>query len=244
MKISIDSVIDNAKFRLGLRDTSYADADLERLIDEGCRHLLKLSNYVISCETISIDCAKAELPTGFTELICFSFTSGGCSGCCTWAGENPQVNPITGNCGCYQYYFANRNVLTEFCGMGGNACAMGMNGYAMQGGYLCFPSTITETEVKVWFRGMNSDSDGIMIIDDMDERGLAAYAAYNYATAGQNYKAYDRNQVRGWKDEWVAQKNMRIAQDFQADAKANRGLWAAVAKSILLNPWNSLNANF
>jgi hypothetical protein len=239
MRISIDSVIDNAKFLLGLRDTTYADADLERLIDEGARHLGRIGVFVISCETLDIDCAKAALPG---ELICFSFPDTTCTGCCN-ATFDPatESNPFN-SCGCYQYYTANRSVLTEFCGMNVSCGLMGGFGYSEQGGYLVFPSNITATTVKVWTRGKETDDDGIMVLDDMDERGVAAYAAYKYASAGQNYKMYP--QRKEWKDEWVNQKNMRIAQDFQSYAKQNANIWSAVCRSIILNPTNILNQNF
>jgi hypothetical protein len=250
MKISIDSVIDSAKFNLGLRDTTYADADLERLIDEGSRHMGKLSGFIISCETVEIDCAKAKLPDRCTEIICFSFPNqDGCSGCCNFSFDpatesNPW--PPTTNCGCFQYYVRNRNVLTEFCNAGASAC--GWNqwtdlGFDTQNGYLVFPSTITATEVKVWFRGWNEDEDGIMVLDVMDERGLAAYASYKYASAGQNIKAYTPMQVKGWQQEWIAQKNMRIAQEFSQDAKAHSDIWGAICRGIILNPFNVLNQN-
>ncbi len=250
MKISIDSVIDAAKFRLGLRDSTYPDADLERLIDEGARHMNKISNFIISCETLDIDCAKAKLPDNCSEVICFSFPEGsGCSGCCNFSFDpatesNPY--PPTTNCGCFQYYVRNRNVLTEFCNNGASACGWNLGadfGFDTQNGYLIFPSSVTATSVKLWFRGTNIDEFGIMVLGDMDERGLSAYAAYMYASAGQNIKAYQPQQVRDWKQEWIAQKNMRIAQDFSQDAKAHANVFGAICRGILINPWNSLNQN-
>lgn len=244
MKVSIDSVIDHAKFRLGLRDTTYADADLERLIDEGARQMGNLSGIVINCTTLDIDCSKAELPASYTEVICFMFLGEGCSGCCQNFSFDPATEPNPyppTTCTCSNYYVYNRNVLTEFCGMGVNACGF-EGGFAIQGGFLCFPSTVTATQVKVWYRGWNQDEDSIMILDELDQRGLSAYAAYMYASAGQNYKAYP--QRKEFQQEWIAQRGKRIAEDFKAEAKRNNWVWAAVAKGILLNPHNLIDQNF
>lgn len=247
-RLNIDSVIDVAKFNLGLRDTTLPDADLERLIDEGAHHMQNLSSYVVACETISIDCNKAELPAacGDDDVICFSFPSGsGCSGCCNFsfdpADESNPWPPQT-TCGCVQYYIRNRNVLTEFCSQN-VSCAGWDYGFDTQNGFLIFPSTITATSVKVWYRGRNIGEDGLMVIDPMSERGLAAYASWKYASAGQNIKNYQPYQVNGWKQEWIAQKNSRIATDFKKDAKANAWLFAAICRAILVNPANSYDQN-
>ena len=62
MKTTIDSIIDDAKFRLGLRDTTYPDVDLERFINEGARHLDATDSYVINCVNLELDCEKVKLP--------------------------------------------------------------------------------------------------------------------------------------------------------------------------------------
>jgi hypothetical protein len=243
MKVCIDSVIDSAKFRLGLRDTSMADLDLERLINEGAMHLDAIETYVISCETLEVDCSKAKLPDGFIELICIKPEGDGCNGSC---GCNYNFNPETDQnptnivCNCTNYYAIDRNVLTEFCGMGYN-CGSGSNVFDIQNGYLVFSSNFTPTSVKIWFRSYNMDENGLMVLDEYWQRGLSAYAAYQYAMAGQNFKLYP--QAIQWQREWTAQLNKIRGKSAQRDHRQHKGLFAAIARAILINPVSVLNHN-
>ena len=243
MKVCIDSVIDATKFRLGLRDTTLADADLERLINEGAMHLGAMETYIISCETLEVDCSKALLPDGFLELICIKPEGDSCSGSC---GCNYNFDPVTDQnptsivCNCSTYYTIDRSVLTEFCGMGYN-CGSGMNVFDIQNGYLVFSSSFTATSVKIWFRSYNMDEDGLMVLDEYWQRGLSAYAAYQYAMSGMNAKMYPQAQM--WYREWVAQLNKIRGKSAQRDHRQHKGLFAEIARAILINPASVLNLN-
>jgi hypothetical protein len=243
MKVCIDSVIDSAKFRLGLRDTSMADLDLERLINEGAMHLDAIETYVISCETLEVECSKAKLPDGFLELICIQPEGDGCNGSC---GCNYNFNPVTDQnptdiiCNCTNYYAIDRNVLTEFCGMGYN-CGGNSNVFDIQNGYLVFSSNFTPTSVKIWFRSYNMDENGLMVLDEYWQRGLSAYAAYQYAMSGQNFKLYP--QAAQWQREWTAQLNKIRGKSAQRDHRQHKGLFSAIARAILINPVSVLNHN-
>lgn len=243
MKVCIDSVIDATKFRLGLRDTSLADADLERLINEGAMHLDANETYIVSCETLDVDCHKAKLPEGFLELICIKPEGDSCSGSC---GCNYNFNPVTDQnptnivCNCSTYYTIDRNVLTEFCGQGYN-CGSGMNVFDVQNGYLVFSSSFTATSVKIWFRSYNMDENGLMVLDEYWQRGLSAYAAYQYAMSGMNAKMYPQAQM--WYREWVAQLNKIRGKSAQRDHRQHKGIFAAIARAILINPASVLNHN-
>lgn len=245
MKVSIDSVIDSAKFRLGLRDTSMADADLERLINEGAMHIDSVDTYAISCVTLEVDCGRALLPEGFVEVICLQIVGqSSCSGCCESINFNPEIdqNPTSIACTCPQFFVANRNVLTEFCGMGAS-CGSPSNVFDVQGGYLVFSSNFKPTEIKMWYRTYNMDDDGIMVLDEYWQRGLSAYAAYMYAMAGQNMKAYMPQQVTMWQQEWTAQVNKIRGKSAQRDHRQHKATFASIARAILLNPASVLNNN-
>lgn len=243
MKVCIDSVIDSAKFRLGLRDTSMADLDLERLINEGAMHIDAKETYVISCETLEVDCHRAKLPDGFLELICIKPEGDGCNGSC---GCNINFDPVTDQnpssivCSCSNYYSIDRNVLTEFCGMGYD-CGSGLNVFDIQNGYLVFSSSFSATSVKIWFRGYNMDENGLMVLDEYWQRGLSAYAAYQYAMSGQNFKLYPQAQM--WQREWTAQLNKIRGKSAQRDHRQHKGLFSAIARAILINPTSVLNLN-
>lgn len=240
MTVSCEQIINRTKMRLLLTGTTHADAVLEKLINEAATHHLNaLTSFVISCETIDIDCLKARLPESCVELICYSFPdSSDCTGCCTTCMNPHNENAV---CSCPTYFVPDRNILTEFCGLGAS-CALSSNFFDVQGGYIVFPSTVTQTTVKVWFRGLNIDEDGLAIIDEKQERALSAYAAWQYAIA--HFKSYAPEQRRVWQQEWVNQRNVLRGGSVQADFQMNKAQASAISRALLVNPAISSNRNF
>jgi hypothetical protein len=106
-----------------------------------------------------------------------------------------------------------------------------------------FPTTLTATQVKVWYRGYNTDGDGIMILDELQQRGLSAYAAYQFATSGTHITKYTPYVVNGWQKEWTAQKAYFTGKTQQNDWKNNKAKFAAIARAILINPAQVYNNN-
>lgn len=245
MKISSESVITRTKFRLGLQDSTLYDGYIEKLIYEAARHLDAVSSYIISCETLVVECHRAKLPDNFVEMVCVKMVnpSTGCT-CNTVydPATDPSPNGVNNGCTCGTYFIADRGVLTEFCGMGYNGTWYG-NTFDTQGGNLVLPDTITVDEIQIWYRGLNVDEDGLMILDDFQERGLSAYAAYQFANSGSNYKAYDGTQRRMWLAEANAQINKIRGKAAQEDHRAHINKFAAIARAFLINPAQSLNAN-
>ncbi len=210
-----------------------------KLINEAATwHIDALDNYVISCETIDIDCAKARLPDAAVDIICYQFPSGTtCTGCC-YSCLNPHN--VNYQCSCPNWFVADRNILTEFAGLGGT-CGLSSAFFDVQGGYLVFPSTVTTSEVKVWFRGVNIDKDGLAIIDERQERALSAYASSRYAIA--NWKSYSDGQRRFWNAEWVAQKQNLRGNAVQKDFRLHKPEAAAIARAIIINSAMVVNRN-
>lgn len=239
MKVSIDQIINRAKMELGLTGTTHSDAHLEKLINEAATwHINALDSYIISCSELIIDCFKARLPDSAVELICYSFPDvESCSGCCL-SCMNPH-NP-TYSCNCPTYFVPNRGILTNMCDMG---CSAGLsaNFFDVQGGYIIFPETVTATTVKVWYRGINIDEDGVAVIDEKQERALAMYAAWMYSVA--HFKSYASEQRVTWKNAWIAQKSWLRGSAVQADARLHKGELAAIARAILINPMMVTNRN-
>jgi hypothetical protein len=250
MIVNIEQVITRTKLRLGLMDTTLADAYLEKLIDEGARHLDALSTYIINCESLTIDCNKAELPSDIRseqDIICMKFNNNGsCCGACSATNNgvpNATITNINNSlCGCWDWWIPNRNVLTNFCGQGANAYYCG-NIFDVQGGYIHFPSYVTATEIAIYYRGYNTDKNGLMIIDEKKERALSAYAAYEYATSGSNIKYYDKYQIAKWNSLWKAQKNWLRGSDVVDDHRLHKGEFSAIARAILVNPLIAFDRN-
>lgn len=242
MKIDISSVVTEAKFLLGLEGTTKQDARIESLINQAAIHLNSLNTYVISCETVEVECGKAKLPNSATEVIAIkSTTTSQCSGLCQVVEDENSVDDRFMECGCVcgNFFVADRNVLTNF---NGNGC-YGGNVFSVQSGYINFPSNTTLTEIQVWYRGYNEDEDGIMVIDELQERGLAAYAAYMFAISGTHFGKYDRMQIMEWKKTWVAQKPFLQGKAQQDDFRQNKGKFAAIARAVLIDPYQVLNNN-
>lgn len=244
MKVHIDSVVDAAKFNLGLRDTTEADADLERLINQAAQGIDSTESYVVNCATLDVDCAKAKLPDDCIDVLCIRpDTGGGCSGCCNTSFDpETEPNPGLAHCNCSTWWVTNRGVLTEFCNQG-LSCTYGGNIFAVQNGYLVFMDTITFTEVEVHYQGYNVDDNGLMVLNEEWERGLSSYASWKYASAGQNYRNYDRGQIADWRRDWTAQVNKIRGKAAQRDFRQNKPKFASVARAILISPYNNFNNN-
>lgn len=245
MRISTESVITRTKVRLGLMDTTLHDSTIEMLVQEAARHLDAVDSYVITCVDLEIDCHKVKLPDNCTEILCIQLLDPDNTGCVTQPYDPAtDISPTTLQaCSTNGMMFiADRNVLTEFCGMGGTGSWFG-NVFDTQNGYLVFPSFVSATEVRIWYRGLNTDENGIMIIDDFQERGLSAYAAYQFANSGQNYKSYAPQQVAMWQREATAQINKIRGKAAQLDHRKHKGRFASIARAFLINDWNNMNAN-
>ena len=241
MKIDIESVITEAKGLLWLEDTTKWDAQIEKKINQGALHLNNLNTYTISCGTFDVECAKIYLPQA-TEIIAIKNTISTqcCTGACSVVYDEFSVDNRFMQCGCNgTYYIADRNVLTDFLG---NGCFAG-NVFSFEGGYINLPSNTTLTEAKVWYRGYNEDEDGIMIIDELQERGLAAYAAFMFAISGTHYGKYAPRQVQKWEQIWTNQKAFLGGKAQQDDNRQNKGKFAAIARAILIDPRQVLNNN-
>lgn len=243
MKIAIDQIITRAKMRLKLTNTTMPNAYLELLINEGARHLDNLNTFAITCATLSIDCEDkpvAHLPDNYQELLCFKFPGNSCCGCCdedTTVTDDIIPRP-TNKCLCTNLFVASREMVTNFCDRGQNAVMWNYaNMFEVQNGLLYLPTTTTATEVKIWYRGTNVDEDGIMILDEDQERGLSAYAAYQYAL--DNKERYDKFQIQEWKKEWIAQKDWLKGSAVKQDHTMHKWNVTAISNAIFLDPWLS-----
>lgn len=223
-------------------DTTRWDADLEQYINEAAFNMDSVDSFIVSCETIDIECAEAKLPEGATQVIGMRFPDGQCSGCCTINTDPHEGWDRNMTCNCGVWWIFDKNVLTNFMGNGVQSCFAG-NYFSIQNGYIKFPSTITATSIKVWFRGYNMDSDGIMILDERQQRGLSAYAAWQFATSGMHYSRYNPNQVQGWQREWVNQKARLVGLAAQDDFRNDKLKFSAIMNAMLVNPFQAQNLN-
>jgi len=230
-------------------ETTKADTVLEKFCNMAAMRLDSRATYKISCETIDIDCYKAKLPSNTIEVIAFRFPdiNGACSGCC---GGNPNTTPgtldvnMSPQCGCPMWYVADRNVLTNWNGLGANAAYIdGYFSYDTQSGEIYFPSTLTATTVQIYFRGYNQDSNGIMLIEEYMEDAIACFAAHKYATSGANARKYTPDQIDRWSRTWAKQKGYIRGTENLIDHRQHKADASAIARAVLVNPLMVLNTN-
>lgn len=234
MIVTTDSVINRAKMRLRLMDNTEPDVDLERYIQEAARQLKTIMTFVVSCETVPIDCGAAKLPDQYYDLLWFSFPcgSGSCSGCCgaaTTLPTPPSENQVV-VCSCrglYGFYQQNDIILQH------GSWGWYGNYFKINGNYLTFPSTITQTEITIYYKGFNVDKDGLMIIDIEAVRALSAYAAYQYADSTP--EAYTPFQINRWNNEWINQMNMLNGRSEIKKYKLDKPQISLIANAVLSN---------
>lgn len=233
-KIIAESIINRAKRRLGIQNSFEDDGYIESLIQEALRGTNATDVYTIQCATLDIDCGSAKLPDNYDELLFFQFGDGtGCSGCC---GAN--ISPTVGEnqiliCTCrglYGYYQQNNIILQH-----GMTWGWYGNYFQTQNGYINFPSTITATEITVYFKGFNEDDNGFIVFDESQQRGLSAYVAWQYSLDKLNTGAYLPAQNLQWKNEWIAQKKWLNGKEAIRKFKLTKQNIQLLANAVLSN---------
>lgn len=248
MIIEITRITDLAKIHLGLEGTTKADPSLKTFINQGATKLTATDSYVIACTELEIDCGKAKLPDYFEELKCFQFDDGcSCSGACscTEIGNtgsfstigNDTSNPTSCGCGiCPQWYIMDSAIFSNFCGTG-SSCGFGRNVVDVQGGYLYFSSQITATTVKIWYKTLNVDENGVMIFTEEQEEGLACYAAFWYANKYANTvpPMYNTVQMGNWQRQYLAQFNNLNGKRVLREMKKYKYQIQSILNAILID---------
>lgn len=227
-------LITRAKFRLGLENTSEHDLYLLKLAQEALRGLNASSTFTVSCETVEIECGSAKLPCQYDSLVGFVFNNcGACSGCCNGAVTGGDA--LVAICECRTMYtYSQMDVISHR--------SYGWYGsyFAINGQFLTFPSTITATEVTIYYKGFNVDADGLMIIDEEVERGASAYMAAQFSLdrANTNPPTYTPEQRSMWMAEWIAQKNYINGKKIIKDWKLQKGQISLIVNAIMINRRN------
>jgi len=228
--IGMEQVINLAKMRLDIMDSFEPDQDLEKWINVLAQGLNATNTYIIKCceEDVNGDC-KVKLPCGTEELICFQFNPNGCSGVCS-APQDKEGHFTTGGvstCTCPQVYYYDRAAMIK----GGN-CGWYGNYFYIQGGYMHFPSKLTATSIHIYYEAFNQDEDGLMVIDETQERGLSAGAAYQYAC--QKWNSYTDRQRAMLNQEWINQKNWINGKKIIGEFKLTKEAISLTVNAVLI----------
>lgn len=238
MKSSVEAIVTRAAFRLRLTDSGENLGYLERLVEEGARSLNATDTYLILCDETEIVCNSAKLPDNFEELIAFQLSpSDCCSGCCgQLLSTTTAEHGIHTSCCCLSYYYYSRAAFVNFQT---SACTYGWYGnfFGIQNNTFTFPSTVTATSIKTYYKGWNDNGTGIMVPTAEQERALSAYAAFQYALECPR-GTYEPYQIQQWNAEWKAQKSELNGKRVVRDANMRKPEINAIMNSIIYHPFH------
>lgn len=229
--ITNDQVVNRAKVRLRLQDTEEHNLTLRKLVNEGAMGLQARETYTIQCKELHIEDCKATLPCNFSSVLGFTFgNQDECCGVChTTVDFTPPSEAQIVVCECRGFFgaYSQNNIILQH----GTYNWYG-NYFQINGNSIVFPSTINTDEVTLWYKGFN-EVDGLMMIAPISERGLSAYAAWQFAT--DNPEAYQPFQIARWQSEWMAQKGMLGGKRIIEEFKENKPYISLLVNAVLAN---------
>lgn len=225
MIITTEQPVVLAKFKLRLESTSEHDAFLEKMVNSAASKLNATGTYTIQCHEAHIDCNQAKLPDNYDILVGFQFAGDGCSGCC---GACTGGNALTAICECrsmYTYY--QWDVISH------RPCSWYGTYFSINGNFIHFPSTLTQDTIKIWYRGFNTDGNGLMILDEEQEECLACYAAYQFSVSYP--ESYTPKQMDTWLNGYKGQKAWLNGKAKIREFKLQKPYITKVVNAIMIN---------
>lgn len=206
---TLDSILAGAKMRLRLRDTTSEDLLLKDLIVEGLKKSRVPSLFIRKEEYIEIDNLVAQLPCDFVKF--------------------DKINPIrlidNDNQGTWiipqftdNTFFSYDNDLESY------------NSYirfgtvTQNGKYLYFSSDIESRRVLISYLGTNVDQDGEIVIPELMDSVLVAYACWKY---GMIYPERMPSDIRSaWEMEYkLNKKAVKGIQNLPSSLETKLNTW-------------------
>jgi len=227
--MEIDGVISLAKAHLDLLEVGDHDPVLRAYVNEGGRQLFDTDTYIIKCKIEEIDCNSISMPS-YQELLCFKFLDAN--------KEELTVHNCSSNgtiCGCQPFWSFDANVLSA-CSSCGCGCCSAENNFYIQNGTMTIPSWAADqaTFIKLYYVGLNTDDDGLIVVNDNQALGLSFYAAALFAISRpQRYTPF---QQQNFWQHWVAQFNRINGSAVIKRAKLKEPEIRLIMNSIIWNP--------
>lgn len=206
---TLDSILAGAKMRLRLRDTTSEDLLLKDLIVEGLKKSRVPSLFIRKEECIEIDNLVAQLPCDFVKF--------------------DKINPIrlidNDNQGTWiipqftdNTFFSYDNDLESY------------NSYirfgtvTQNGKYLYFSSDIESRRALISYLGTNVDQDGEIVIPELMDSVLVAYACWKY---GMIYPERMPSDIRSaWEMEYkLNKKAVKGIQNLPSSLETKLNTW-------------------
>lgn len=217
--ITLNQVISSVRAQLRI-DTSDDDIWIEKLVNEGVRHLDGLSIFVKSFACLTVEDSRAKLPHGYHSLIGIRF-------------KQPDIENTDGTIITSQNYFGVTYVDLSFIQSSTSTNNVAVSSsYQIIGGCIQFNNTIEDgAKIQLAYWGLNVDNDGLFVVYEDYERALTAYACWKYCL--QNYDKYPNNLYSTYMLEWKAQKKWIKSNDVRDHFQKNKRAMASTMNAII-----------
>lgn len=182
MEVTLDSILTSAKQILRLSDTTEQDIFLSSLINEGARRLSTNETFIIKNCTVTVNNSRFYLPDGCKQLLAFRAKNS-----------------------CIPGVFADLNFFKQ-CGCNINSTSLGsiVNILDVQGRWAYFILSVPDgSEFEIAYQALNTDEDGLMVIDEEAAIAVQSYAAWRFAVSYP--ENYQKAQWMDWKEDYMFQ---------------------------------------
>lgn len=227
MIVNIQQVITRAKSMLRLMDSQENEEELQTMINSAARYRLHATNtYTVQSEDVDVEDHQASLPENYSNLYFFELSPSGC--CCCGGNTEALGLPANYYCrSCPSIYFYDKSAVM------GNNCGWYGDYFYIQNNQIILPQNSNATSVKVYYDGFNTDSKGLMLIDEEQEEALAAYAAWQYALTYE--EKYTREQRLEWKQMWQGQSGVLRGKRILRQFKLQKPQISLLVNAVLAN---------
>jgi hypothetical protein len=198
--ISAKQIVTSAKQQLRLESSDF-DAWLEKLVNEGVRHLDSFQLWKKQVRVIPVVDGAACLPDNFGRLIALR----------TGSGDD-----------CLKAIYVDMPFISS-CGCTPSVESVSSAGiFEIQDGKIVFhnPDQLSDVaEITLAYFGLNSEN-GLLKIHADYERAVTAYVCWKFALA--NFEKYPAYVQQSYASEWVAQKKWVRSKEVHDDFRNTR----------------------
>jgi hypothetical protein len=217
--VEIKEVREQAKMALLMQNDNSIDDELDFYITRGLGRMNALSALTkINCD-IEVCGFTAKLPKGLVKLLAVRVPNS--------VTDNQSANN--------QYlYFYDKPFFTQNSQMVDDVSWYDFgNTMQINNGYLMFNLEQTVETMQISYIGSLTNECGDVLIYERYSDALAAFACYKFANSRLHLKTFMPTQVAEWKQEWVNQRGMIIAEDAKIKFKEQ----AQQIRAIMYTPY-------
>lgn len=175
--IPSSQVIAASKMWLGISTTNY-DGFFRIQIENCLQKFYSPALYKEQVAEVDICDNTIKIPTGWREVWAVAF-------CDDTESEEDTASIVSGG----NFWMA-QSLITQYPAYGNNIVE---NTFTIQNGHLCFTQETDRTVAKVWYRGFETDDNGLIVIPDYYEECLTRYLNYCFLCMPANASYVEGN---------------------------------------------------